>query len=257
MIASASNDKVKRIKKLMQQARFRREEQVFLVEGIRVVREIPKTWLAALYVSESGREKYADMIADRDIPVEVVKDSVFSGMSDTNTPQGILAEVSMPSYTPEDLFSTEERPFILIIEHLQDPGNLGTIIRTAEGAGVSGILMSTDTVDVYNPKVIRSTMGSVFRVPFYVADNLETEILKLREQGVKIYGAHLDGGSFYEKDFREACAFLIGNEGNGLSERVSRLADDLIRIPMKGKVESLNAAVSTAVIAYEVLRQRT
>ena len=258
MITSASNDKIKRIKKLMRSAGFRREEHIFLVEGIRMVREIPKAWLLALYVAENSVEKFADVIADCGrIPVEIVRDSVFAGMSDTSTPQGILAEVSMPAYRTTDLLAGGDAPFILVIEHLQDPGNLGTIIRTAEGAGVTGILMSGDTVDIYNPKVIRSTMGSVFRVPFRVTEQLADEVELLQRNGITIYGAHLSGGSFYEKDFRKPCAFLIGNEGNGLSDAISKKADDLIRIPMKGKVESLNAAISTAVIAYEVLRQRT
>ena len=272
MITSASNEKVKRIKKLMKSASYRKKEQKFLVEGIRMVREIPKEWLVSLYVTESGQQKFEEELrAFSSVQVEIVKDSVFAGMADTNTPQGILAEVKMPGYNISDLLmshssnaamtdsmiSEEEIPFILVIEHLQDPGNLGTIMRTAEGAGVTGILMSDDTVDMYNPKVIRSTMGSVFRVPFCVTDHLEEDIHFLKNNGVMVYGAHLSGGDFYEKNFSTPCAFLIGNEGHGLSEAISKTADDLIRIPMKGKVESLNAAISTAVIAYEVLRQRS
>lgn len=272
MITSATNEKVKRIKKLMRSVSYRKEEQVFLVEGIRMVREIPKAWIICLYIAETCREKFADTLQKySDIPMELVRDSVFTGMADTNTPQGILAEVKMPKYTLSDLLGNKctdsklsegeasdmDVPFILVIEHLQDPGNLGTIMRTAEGSGVTGILMSEDTVDVFNPKVVRSTMGSIFRVPFCVTKHLETDICRLQQQGVAVFGAHLSGGPFYEKDFSVPCAFLIGNEGSGLSDAVSKTADELIRIPMKGKVESLNAAISTAVIAYEVLRQRT
>ena len=154
-------------------------------------------------------------------------------------------------------FAGDAAPFLLIIERLQDPGNLGTIIRTAEGAGVTGIILSADTVDIYNPKVIRSTMGSIFRMPIAVAEDLAATIDRVKTRGIPVYGAHLDGATFYEKDFTGGCAFLIGNEGNGLSDEISAKADDLIRIPMCGQVESLNAAISTAVIAYEVLRQRS
>lgn len=129
-------------------------------------------------------------------------------------------------------------------------------MRTAEAAGATGIVLSSDSVDVYNPKVVRSTMGSIFRVPVYVSENLAADIDVIKEKGVTIYGAHLKGQDFYDKDFTKSCGFLIGNEGKGLSEEISGKTDDLLKIPMKGKVESLNAATSVAVISYEVLRQR-
>lgn len=221
-----------------------------------MVREIPQERILALYVAESMQEQFAAITESLGSRVEVVRDSVFHSMSDTNTPQGILAEVRMQPVTEEDLYPQEKQPFILIIERLQDPGNLGTIIRTAEGAGVTGIILSADSVDLYNPKVVRSTMGSIFRVPVFVAQDLQEAVNHAKKRGIQIYGAHLSGAQFYEEDFTEGCAFLIGNEGNGLSEAVSACADCLIRIPMQGQVESLNAAISTAVISYEVLRQR-
>lgn len=222
-----------------------------------MVREISAEDIRMLYVAESMAEKFADVCREKKADVELVRDSVFQSMSDTNTPQGILAEVYRRSVNEEDLFAAGTEPFLLIAEHLQDPGNLGTIIRTAEGAGVTGIILSADTVDIYNPKVIRSTMGSIFRMPIVVADDLAEMIDHVKARGISVYGAHLDGATFYEKDFTGGCAFLIGNEGNGLSDAISAKADDLIRIPMCGQVESLNAAISTAVIAYEVLRQRS
>ena len=257
MITSASNDKIKEIKKLIKSASRRRETGLYIVEGIRMVREIPAGAIRTLYVAESMTDKFADICNQTHADVEIVRDSVFQSMSDTNTPQGILAEVYQTSRTEEDLFAGNVEPFLLIIERLQDPGNLGTIIRTAEGAGVNGIILSADTVDMYNPKVIRSTMGSVFRMPIVVADDLVAAIDRVKTRGIPVYGAHLNGAAFYEKDFSGGCAFLIGNEGNGMSDEISAKADDLIRIPMCGQVESLNAAISTAVIAYEVLRQRS
>lgn len=257
MITSASNEKIKEIKKLMKSASRRKETGLYVVEGIRMVREIPADAIRTLYVAESMTEKFADICSRTQAEVEIVRDSVFHSMSDTNTPQGILAEVYRKQTTEADLFADGVEPFLLIVERLQDPGNLGTIIRTAEGAGVTGIILSADTVDLYNPKVIRSTMGSVFRVPIVVAENLADTIESIKQRNIPVYGAHLDGTAFYEKDFTGGCAFLIGNEGNGLSDEISAKADDLIRIPMCGQVESLNAAISTAVIAYEVLRQRS
>ena len=146
---------------------------------------------------------------------------------------------------------------MVIIEDLQDPGNLGTIFRTGEGAGVSGIIMSRGTVDIYNPKTIRSTMGSIYRVPFLYTDDLTAAAALLRERGVGVYAAHLGGSRMYDAcDYKAGTAFLIGNEGNGLREETARCADCLIRIPMEGKLESLNASVAASLLLYEAYRQR-
>ena len=264
IITSAANEKLKNIKKLMKSSAERKEQSLYPVEGIRMFREIPGEEIASVFVSETGAEKFTEELIkalgkdyrDRE-DFFVLSDKVFSGISDTGTPQGILALVRMKQKNLTDVFGSNGcMPFILIAEKLQDPGNLGTIIRTAEGAGVTGIILSSDSVDLYNPKVVRSTMGAIFRVPVYVSDDLIKDIDIIKEKGVTVYGAHLKGKNIYDRDFKGACAFLIGNEGNGLSEEVSATADELIKIPMKGKVESLNAATSTAVIAYEVLRQR-
>ena len=144
-----------------------------------------------------------------------------------------------------------------MLDNLQDPGNLGTIFRTAEAAGVTGIVLSRDCVDIYNPKVIRSTMGAVYRMPFVYVEDLLEALNVMKKKGIKTYAAHLKGKNSYDKeDYKEACAFLIGNEGNGLREEVSNMADTWIRIPMEGQAESLNAAVAAAVLMFEAARQR-
>ena len=167
------------------------------------------------------------------------------------------AVVSQQHYRLEDLFGQRTEPLLLILENLQDPGNLGTIIRTAEGAGVTGILMSRGTADLYNPKVTRSTMGSIFRVPFLYTDNLPEAIAKVKQAGVAVCAAHLQGRHTYDgEDYTKGTAFLIGNESRGLSDGISELADVRVRIPMAGKVESLNAAVAASILMYEAGRQR-
>lgn len=144
-----------------------------------------------------------------------------------------------------------------MLDNLQDPGNMGTIVRTAEGAGVTGVIMSRDCVDIYNPKTIRSTMGSIYRMPFYYAEDILKAIRKIKDAGIKVYAAHLDGEKSYdEEDYAFSCAFLIGNEGNGLREETSKMADHYIIIPMSGEVESLNAAIAASVLMFEVKRQR-
>ena len=150
----------------------------------------------------------------------------------------------------------EKAPFLMILEDLQDPGNMGTILRTAEGAGVTGIILSKNCVDLYNPKVIRSTMGSIYRMPVMQADLLEI-LPVLKENKIQTYAAHLKGKNWYhEEDYTEGTAFFIGNEGNGLSDELSDSADCLIKIPMEGKVESLNAAMAAGILMYETARQR-
>lgn len=258
IITSASNDRIKEIKKIIKSAGERKKRGIYPVEGIRMFREIPPQDMDSIFVSESCADKYKDAIGRyENVEPVIVADHVFHSMSDTNTPQGIMAFVRMKQHVMEELFDrTDTAPFILIIEKLQDPGNLGTIIRTAEAAGVTGIIVSDDSADVYNPKTIRSTMGAVFRMNIVISDDLKRDIDILKGRGITIYGAHLKGDVLYHQSLTEPCAFLIGNEGNGLSEEISATADRLLRIPMQGEVESLNAAISSAVIAYEVLRQR-
>ena len=144
----------------------------------------------------------------------------------------------------------------MVLEDLQDPGNLGTILRTGEGAGVTGILMSKNPVDVFNPKVIRSTMGSVYRMHVLYRDSIEALLPQLKQLGIQTYAAHLQGKNSYdEEDYRKGTAFFIGNEGNGHTDRLPSKAYCLIRIPMKGQVESLHAALASGIVMYEVLRQ--
>ncbi len=257
MITSSSNAKIKNIIALQKKPKERKEQGLFVVEGRKLVGEAPAGWISEVYVSES----YATgLLYDEETGYEVLSDDLFVKVSDTRTPQGILALVRMPSYDFSNLLGSrgqERQPLILILEDIQDPGNLGTILRMAEGAGVTGVIMSRGTADVFNPKVVRSTMGSIYRVPFLIADDLADVIQRLKKEGVKLYAAHLQGASDYDAfDYCGASGFMIGNEANGLSDEIASLADAYIRIPMCGQVESLNAAVSASLLAYEAGRQR-
>lgn len=262
MITSSSNAYIKNIIALQKRGKVRKEQDVFIVEGIKMVSEIPVGSLVQLYVAEGyflqlEHREYLEGLADRHgISYEIVADKVFREAADTQTPQGILAIVRQTHYTFSELFSEERAVHLLILEGIQDPGNLGTILRAGEGAGVTGVVLSKGTVDIYNPKVIRATMGSIYRVPFLYTDCLEEMLIKIRKR-CTLYAAHLRGELCYEQmDFRKDTAFLIGNEANGLSEKTASYADQLIRIPMLGRVESLNAAVAASILMYEVSRQR-
>lgn len=238
----------------MKKAKLRREEKVFVVEGRKMFQEAPKDWVKEVYVAESALDQMKELLEG--YSYEIVSDSVFKSVSDTQTPQGILCLVKMPEYQLKDLLQ-EEKTSLLLLESIQDPGNLGTMIRTGEGAGITGVIMNKTTVDLFNPKTIRSTMGSIYRVPFYMTEDLETVIDELKKKQISLYAAHLKGTMQYdEPDYTKACGFLIGNEGNGLSEEIANLASDYIKIPMEGKVESLNAAISASLLMYEVKRQR-
>lgn len=275
MITSSSNQQIKRIQQLQKTVKSRRQQGAFVVEGPRMVFEAPKDWLEGIYISESFQAEARWQEALSVLEYEVVSDSVFRAVSDTRTPQGILALVRMPEYGLEELMSPRKKcilhterqgtgsgpetaaPLLLVLDRVQDPGNLGTMVRTGEGAGISGILMNRTTADIFSPKVIRSTMGSIYRVPFRITEDLPADIRWLKQQGIRFYGAHLEGTRSYdETDYSEGCAFLIGNEGGGLSPEIAKLADTYIRIPMAGQVESLNAAMAAGLLMYEAARQK-
>lgn len=256
MITSSSNQQMKNISMLMKKAKARKEQGLFVVEGKKMCKEAPAEWIKKVYVSESflKEQDAEEILSGKDY--EVVSASVFKSISDTQTPQGILCLVQMPQYGLSDVM-VGDKTHLLVLESIQDPGNLGTMVRTGEGAGISGVIMNQTTVDLFNPKTIRSTMGSIYRVPFYVTDDLKGTVNELRDYGIHVYAAHLKGKMQYdEPSYCKGTAFLIGNEGNGLSDEIADLADTYIKIPMQGEVESLNAAISAALLMYETNRQR-
>lgn len=262
MITGYSNQSVKEVVKLNQRAKERDRQDLFVAEGVKMFAEAPEDRISRVYIARRAeaelRSTYGEKL-DR-LCVDIVADDVFDRMSDTKAPQGILCLVKQFHYKIEEMLAAsanKKHALFIILEDLQDPGNLGTVFRTGEGSGVSGIIMSSRTVDVYNPKVIRSTMGSVYRVPFLYADDLCGTIRMLQKHNISVYAAHLGGTKCYDKyDYRGGTAFLVGNEGNGLKEETARCADGLIRIPMEGSMESLNAAVASSILLYEAYRQR-
>lgn len=259
MINSTSNKQVKRVANLRDKAKARREEGVYVAEGLRMCREYKPDDVEILYITESFGKQEENKKWLRGFKFEIVTDEVMHYMADTKTPQGVLAVAKQKKCTMEDILKKTSTPkLIMILENIQDPGNLGTIIRTGEGAGVTGVILSKTSVDVFNPKVIRSTMGSVYRVPVLYVDSIEEEVLPmLKTHGITTYAAHLKGENNYDQeDYGKGTAFFIGNEGNGLSDELTACADTLIKIPMAGQVESLNAAMASGILMYEAARQR-
>lgn len=256
MITSTSNPQVKHLLQLQKKSKARNEEKVFVVEGLRMFIEVPKERVVKVYVSETFYNKKKEELNWEELPIEILSDSVFKHVSDTQTPQGVLCIVKQKMQDLDSLLNIE-KPHFMVLDNLQDPGNMGTIIRTAEGAGVDAVFMSRDCVDIYNPKTIRSTMGSIYRMPFIYIEEIVPLLEEFRKRGIKSYAAHLEGKNSYDKeDYRKGTAILIGNEGNGLRDEVAEKADIWVRIPMEGQVESLNAAIAASVLMFEVARQR-
>ena len=277
IISSKDNKKIKYIRSLLEKGSIRKKDKAFVVEGIKLTDEalecgkvVEIVCAKSLYDEIiSGDLSGNRLLAENDKNITnyvkkgssllVVSDTVFKSVSETKTPQGILAVVEMPDYGLldkgflEQAYTKNGKIKLLVLEDTADPGNLGTIMRTAEAAGVTGVIMGKGTVDIFNPKVVRSTMGSIFRLPFAYVEDLKETIRELKKQGISFYATHLKGEKSYKDiKYSDRSAILVGNEARGLSDEVADLADTYVLIPMQGKVESLNAAVAAALMMYEV-----
>lgn len=256
MITSSNNIQIKNLIKLQKSSKERKKQKKFVVEGKKMCEEASSLGLVEkLYVSETIWNETKNGTF-QDIPYEVVSDPILKEASDTMTPQGSMAIVKMPMHQEKTIFSAEKGSF-LFLENVRDPGNLGTMIRTAEGAGITGVIISKESVDIYNPKVIRSTMGSIYRVPFVYVEDFEAILKEAKENGITLYATDLQGKKDYDQEnYQTKCGIIIGNEANGITQATREITDFLIKIPMCGSVESLNAGVAAAIMMYEIYRQK-
>ncbi|HHV60836.1 MAG TPA: RNA methyltransferase [Clostridiaceae bacterium] len=258
-ISSPQNSLIKELRQLKQK-KYRDRAGLFVIEGEKLVEEARKEsngLIKEIIVSESyNRENDTEISQWNDkYSISLIPDRLFNEIADTESPQGIIAMVEKRATKPEDMLHAGSNT-ILILDALQDPGNLGTIIRTADAGGVSGIILGPGCVDLYNPKVLRSTMGSVFHVPVCNSDNITMTIDYLKQKGFTIYASHLKGThNLFEIDFPSNTAIIIGNEANGIGQEAEAKADILLKIPMPGKAESLNASVAAALMIFEVARK--
>ena len=279
IISSTKNEKIKNISALLKSKKARDEQGVFVIEGIRIFKDTLKTaseYVESIFISESI---LGDNITQKDhislnstitalfsvslpdtISIYVVKDSVLDSVSGTVTTQGVIAIVRKPKITLDRLLDISktvssinpQKIRLLILENIQDPGNLGTMLRTAEAAGMTGIIMSGDCTDIFSPKVVRASMGSIFRMPFVYCEDFIKALNKIKGKGITIYAAYLHGGVPYKGiEFDSNYAILIGNEGNGLTDSAVNAANKRVFIPMSGEIESLNAAVAAAILMYK------
>lgn len=255
MITSNQNPKIKLVRALLGRAKERREAGAFVVEGVRLVEEAGQTNWPIRYVlfddslQARGRSQ-VEGLKSHGVDVEEVSASVMKSLSETETPQGILAVLD------EFRLPIPESPnFILIPDQIRDPGNLGTLLRSAAAAGVQAVLTPPETTNAFAPKVLRSGMGAHFRLPIHAMSWDEIgQVVKV--EGVKVLIADMDGVSCWETDLRQPIALVIGSEADGASESARKLAAGKVSIPMAGDIESLNAGVAGSVLMFEVVRQR-
>jgi TrmH family RNA methyltransferase len=257
-IISAQNSRVKEWVQLLER-RGRDKQGKYIIEGIHLVEEAVKANApidTIVYSFDKGKpSSIAEAAENLDCEWVGVSQAVMEKCSDTQTPQGIFAVVGKFNASAEP-FMSQSHSLVVVVDGVQDPGNLGTIIRSADAVGADGVILGAGTVYLYNPKTIRSTMGSLFHLPIIEGDLME--ILPVaQDKGISLVTTSLQAKhSCYETDLRKPTWLIVGNEGKGVSEGIASLADVHVIIPMKGKAESLNVAMATTILLFEASRQR-
>ena len=258
VITSKDNEKIKHIKKLKEK-KFRDMYNEYVIEGVKLLKEAiqEKVNIKSVIICDDCD---INSVIDEELRYEIAKreciyvpEKIFVTLTDVSNPQSIMAVVEKNSDNNDISFKED---LYLILDNIQDPGNMGTILRTADSVNLKQIIVSKGTADVYNPKVVRSTMGAIFRVNVIVSDNLVETIKELKKHKIKVMATNLEESkSIYDVDYKKS-AIVIGNEANGVSKEVLKISDENIRIPMIGKTESLNAAVATGIVLYEAVRRK-
>lgn len=258
VISSKENEFIKHIKKLKDK-KYRDINKEFIVEGIKLIKEAieEKAEIKQIVICDNCQN--TDIIP-KELMYEIAKyeciyvtEKIFNSITDVNTPQGILAIIGRNN---EETQIDYTQDIIVALDDIQDPGNLGTILRTADSIGLNQILVSKGTADSYNPKVVRSTMGAIFRVKIIECEDLEKTLKEVKKQKYELVITSLQTrNSIYDIKYNKK-VIVIGNEGNGVSKRIQDMADVKVKIPMIGKTESLNASVATGIVLYEYIRQK-
>ena len=258
VITSKDNETVKKIRKLKEK-KYRDQNGKYIIEGVKLIREAiaEKADIDTIVVCDNCI-KTGEI--DQKVLYEIAKyncvyvdEKVFNNMTDVQNPQGLLAVVEKKN-SDKDIKYDED--VIVVLDDIQDPGNLGTILRTIDSVGLSQVIVSKKSGDVFNPKVVRSTMGAIFRVNIIESENLVNTLKEIKRHKFKVVATSLQTEeSIYDIDYKKKVV-VIGNEANGVSKEVLDMSDKKVKIPMPGKTESLNAAVATGVILYEYVRQK-
>jgi len=260
IIVSLQNNRIKNILRLIEKSRERREQELFVIEGARELSlaqsgnyVLDSVFVCPTLFASSDYPKVLENV-NPSICFEI-SETIFARIAYRGNSDGIIALAKPKSHNLNDL-KLSKNPFIIILESVEKPGNLGAILRTADAAAVDALIVCDALTDIYNPNIVRSSVGCVFTVPIAIADNTET-LNFLKNRNIKSFAAELQAASFYQNtDFTIPSAIVMGTEADGLSSFWLDNADARIKIPMRGKIDSLNVSVSTAVIAFEAMRQR-
>ncbi len=259
ILKSKDNTTIRYIQKLIKSSKFRKEDKSFVIEGARISHDAYLSSLDIKYliVSQSATQKYDYIINDiKNVCSEFicVSDDLFKSISDTKTPQGIMCVCKIK----DNLFNLNGRNFIAL-ENIQDPSNMGTIFRTGEALGIDGFILSPNCCDIYSPKVLRGSMGGIFRIPFIITADFYTYLEDLKANNVTLFASLPDKNAkiITEIDFSnyEKNVVIIGNEGNGLTQDTIDLCNHNITIPMSENTQSLNASIATSLIIWEMVRK--
>lgn len=262
VVTSIHNKMIKTITSLKQK-KYRDEHKLFIAEGIRLVEEAVKSdWEIEVCVFtpeavlNERTQQILQVLHHKRCQIVEVSEQVYHRLSDTEQPQGIMVVLRQKSYSSGAL--QQKKQLIAIMDQVQDPGNVGTIIRTADAVGCSAVIMTRGCADVYAAKTVRATMGSLFHVPVICGWDVSEIARILQDANVTMFSTTLDETSieYFKADFNQSCAIIFGNEGNGVSTSLLEISKQRLHIPMLGKAESLNVAVSAAIILYEAIRQR-
>ena len=264
LITSGDNPRIKYLKHLAKR-RFRETEGKFIIEGVRFVEEAIASRISIEAVVFSSKllqnvrgKELLDNLYSSDIALWEVTEAIMESLADTATPQGVLAVVNAVATGLDEVLTGEQKHLLVLVDGIQDPGNLGTVIRTADAAGADAVILTRGTVDLYNPKTLRATMGSVFHLPIIMAGEAIQAAERLLQSGVQlVVGMPQANRPVFSVDLTGSVALVVGSEAGGVSEEVISLASYLVNIPMAGRAESLNAAVATAIMLYEAVRQRS
>lgn len=256
MITSTTNSRIKHVIGLQSRRHARRKANQFVIEGVRLIREaavtsvpVEQVFYTPTFASSPDSPALLDQLSQRGAVLMAVDDAVMAAMSDTETPQGILAVLPLLSLEPP-----EDTTFALVVDGVSNPGNLGTLMRSAAAAGVQLMIITAGTVDPTNPKVVRSAMGAHFRLPI---QQLSWEGVASRLSGHTLFLASISSGApYYDVDWNQPCALIVSEEAHGPSEGALRQAHAFVTIPMPGRTESLNVAMATSILIFEMVRQR-
>lgn len=257
-INSKNNIKIKDLIRLRDESKFRNDKSLFYVEGERILNDTPKELINSIFVTKSKIKEYDYILSkvSNDL-IYSINDDVFDKIKDTKCSQGIIGIVNYNTIKEISDELLHNSLNCLILDNINDPGNLGTIIRLAEATNISFVVLCNNCCNLYNTKVIRACMSSIFRVKIVLSNNISNDIIKLKDSNYKIYSSVLDSNSkqYNKVNFKNKSAIILGNEANGICSELINISDEKIFIPMCGKIQSLNVAMAATAICYEIMRQ--